>query len=99
LRDRYKTELVARAAAAREAVTELKSGTGSPGTAATIARSASDLRNILREAITGDATPIGTHFGDVYQWQKKSPTARMALGIASAGLSEVWFSLNESLDD
>lgn len=59
LRDRYKSELAERSAAARGGVSELQSGGGAPSTAATIARSVSDLRNALRETISGEATPTG----------------------------------------
>lgn len=58
-----------------------------------------------RAAVNGEETPVevadkyyGTHFSDIYQWQKESTAARATLGVATLGLSEAWFALNKSVE-
>jgi hypothetical protein len=58
-----------------------------------------------RAAVNGGETPVevadkyyGTHFSDIYQWQKESTAARGGLGVATLGLSEAWFALNRSVE-
>ncbi|MEW5744517.1 MAG: SpvB/TcaC N-terminal domain-containing protein [Nitrospirota bacterium] len=58
-----------------------------------------------RAAVRGEETPLevadkfyGTQFSDVYAWQKRSTTARVAFGVLSLGLSEAWYALNKSVE-